>query len=226
MKHPRAAVAALVAFGLLAYLYAPLPAPASARASAGDCLLMRMWSNGYHSDIGVPMAALPADNPLRALYPHADMLLIGWGEQSFYYSDGTNLWLALDALIPPSPSVMHVADDAEVDARYLGPNADATFAISREGAASLANFLSQALVLDASGAVIATSTGKVIGHSVFLRARENFHLFNVCNHWMARALRAAGINVNARTPWLASGLIEQARRAAPSACPSELGSAP
>ena len=66
------------------------------------------------------MAALPADHPLRRLYPRSEMLLIGWGEQSFYYSDGTDLWLALDALMPPSPSVMHVGDDAETDARYLG----------------------------------------------------------------------------------------------------------
>jgi uncharacterized protein (TIGR02117 family) len=219
MKHKRAAAAALIACSLLGYLFAPLPAPAAARASAGDCLTMRMWSNGFHSDIGVPMAALPTDHPLRTLYPRSEMLLIGWGEQSFYYSDGTNLWLALDALMPPSPSVMHVGDDAETDARYLGPNAEATFAISREGAASLADFLAHALALDESGGVIVTSPGKLIGHSVFLRARENFHLFNVCNHWMARALRVAGIDVNARTPWLASGLIEQARRAAPAACP-------
>jgi uncharacterized protein (TIGR02117 family) len=221
MKRPRTLVAGLIALGLAGYLFIPLPAPAiPPPSSAEDCVQMRMWSNGYHSDIGFAADILPADHPLRRLYPEARSLLIGWGERAFYYSDGTDLWLGLDAMIPPSPSVMHVVDGAEDGARYLGPKADATFAISRAGAASLAAYLARALTLDADGAVIPTSTGKVVGHSFFVEARENFHLFNVCNHWMARALRSAGININTRNKWLAAPLLEEARRAAPAVCPA------
>jgi uncharacterized protein (TIGR02117 family) len=222
MKRPRAAIAALALLAIGAYFLAPLPGPAVAAPSAGDCVTMRMWSNGYHSDIGVPAAALPEDHPLRALYPQAEMLLIGWGEKAFYYSDGTDLMLGLDAITPPSPSVMHVVDEAERGSRYLGPNADGSFAISHEGASRLSDFLADALVLDDSGKAIVVTPGKVRDHSVFLEARENFHLFNVCNHWMARALWAAGINVNTRSAWLAGPLLDQARRAAPAACPAAL----
>lgn len=221
MKRPRAKGAALSLAALALYVFAPPLPPRVAAPSAGDCLEMRIWSNGYHSDIGVPVEALPQDHPLRRLYPQARMLLIGWGERNFYYSDGTNLWLGLDAIVPPSPSVMHVADDAESGARYLGPNADATLAISREGAARLAQFLVRALELNEAGEAVIDRPGKVLGRSQFLQARGSFHLFNVCNHWMARALRAAGINVNARSAWFASSLIREAQAAAPALCPAE-----
>ena len=58
-------------------------------------------------------------------------------------------------------------------------------------------------MLDAKNAVVIVAPGKVIGRSDFLRTRGSFHLFNVCNQWLARALRAAGVDVNARAAWLA-----------------------
>jgi hypothetical protein len=45
-------------------------------------------------------------------------------------------------------------------------------------------------------------------------------LLNVCNQWLGRALRAAGVDVNARAAWLAGGLIEQVHRADRAACPA------
>lgn len=218
LSRPRLTALALAAFALLSYLYLPLPAPAAPPPRAGDCVELHLWSNGYHSDIGAPADMFPADHPLRMLYPQAREFLIGWGEERFYYSDGSNLWLGLDAIVPPSPTVLHVTYNAPSAAVYLGPNDDLAIPISREGAARFVAYIDAALVLNADGAVIVTAPGKVIGRSAFLRTQGSFHLFNVCNHWMARALRAAGVNVNARAAWLAGPLIREARRAAPSAC--------
>jgi uncharacterized protein (TIGR02117 family) len=211
-------VVALLA--LLTYLYYPTPAPNVPQPTSRDCLLLHMWSNGYHSDLGVPAEVFPADHPLRRMFPDASSFLIGWGDEKFYQSDGTNLWLGLDALIPPSPSVMHVAYNAAASSAYLGPNDDAPIAVSREGAAELEHYIDRALVLDAQGNAIIVAPGKVIGRSGFLRTRGSFHLFNVCNQWLARALRAAGVDVNARAAWLAGGLIEQVHRADRAACPA------
>lgn len=224
MKRKRLIIAGAALAALLGYLYAPLPGPRVAAPSADDCVTIRMWSNGYHSDIGIPADMLDANHPLRQLFPEARSLLIGWGERAFYYSDGTDLWLGLNAILPPSPSTMHVVDGAEQGARYLGPQEGASFAISREGAAALAQMLTNALELDASGAVRVLSEGKVVGRSRFLAARDNFHLFHVCNHWMARALRTAGIDVNTRDKWLARPLIRQARARTPAACPAAMES--
>lgn len=219
-RRPIAASAAAAIALLLAYLYAPTSAPDVAPPSAGDCVTLHLWSNGYHSDIGAPASLFPEDHPLRRLYPEAREFLIGWGDQAFYYSDGANLWLGLDAIVPPSPSVMHIAYDAPRAAAYLGPNDDLAMAVSREGAARFVDYVDQALILDEAGEVIVTTPGKVVGRSAFVRTRGSFHLFNVCNQWMARALRAAGINVNARAAWMAGPLIRQARGVSQSACPS------
>lgn len=218
MKHPRKLAAALV-LALLGYLYLPLPAPGVAPARAGDCVTLHLWSNGFHSDIGAPAALFPEDHPLRRLYPDAREFLIGWGDERFYYSDRFSLWLALDAIIPPSPSVMHVTYNAPAASAYLGPTDDVAIAVSREGAARFVAYIDRALALGPDGGVIRTHDGKVVGRSAFVRTRGSFHLFNVCNQWMARALRAAGLNLNARSPWFGDQLVREARAAARSACP-------
>ncbi|MBC7769476.1 MAG: DUF2459 domain-containing protein [Phycisphaerales bacterium] len=218
MRRPLLLGFAAAAAALLTYLYVPLPAPDVAPASAGDCVELHLYSNGYHSDIAAPASIFPADHALRRLYPEAESFLIGWGDQRFYYSDGTDVLLGLDALIPPSPSVLHVAYNAASSSVYLGPNDDTAIAVSREGAARFVAYVDRALVLDEAGALERTSDGKVVGRSSFLRTRGSFHLFNVCNQWMARALRAAGVNVNARAAWLAGPLIRQVREDGQTSC--------
>lgn len=217
-RRPIAASITLALVLLYAYLYLPIPAPRVAAPSAGDCVELHLYSNGYHSDIGAPASLFPADHPLRRLYPEARSFLIGWGDQSFYYSNGTDLLLGLDAIIPPSPSVMHVAYNAGPSSAYLGPNDDLAIGVSSEGAERFRAYIDRVLVLDGNGEVVRTSDGKVVGRSSFLRTRGSFHLFNVCNQWMARALRAAGVDVNARAAWLAGPLIRQVRKSGRGGC--------
>jgi len=217
-RHPIAATVTLIATLILGYLYLPIPAPRVAAATAGDCIELHLYSNGFHSDIAAPASIFPENHPLRRLYPDAESFLIGWGDERFYQTDGTDLWIGLDALIPPSPSVMHIAYNAGPSSAYLGPNDDLAIAVSREGAARLVAYVDRALVLDEAGDPIRVADGKVMGRSAFLRSRGSFHLFNVCNQWMARALRAAGVDVNARAAWLAGPLIRQARQRGVGAC--------
>lgn len=217
-RRPVAASVTLIAALILGYLYLPIPAPRAAPATRGDCVELHLYSNGYHSDIAAPADIFPADHPLRRMFPDAQSFLIGWGDERFYRSDGTNLWLALDALIPPSPTVLHIAYNGAPSSVYLGPNDDLAIGVSHEGAARFVAYIDRALALDAEGAPIRVADGKVVGRSAFLRSRGSFHLFNVCNQWMARALRAAGVDVNARAAWLAGPLIRQARRKGPTAC--------
>lgn len=220
LKRPIASAVLAAAFALLVYLYGPWPAPRVAAPTASDCVELHLYSNGFHTDIGAPAAIFPEGHPLRRLYPDAREFLIGWGEDAFYRSEGTDLWLGLDALVPPSPTVLHVAYNAPHAAAYLAPTDSTPVAVSSEGAARFAAFVDRALALDEAGAAIPVAPGKVIGRSVFLRSRGSFHLFNVCNQWMARALRAAGTDVNARAAWLAGGLLRQVRKLGRDRCPT------
>jgi hypothetical protein len=188
-RRPVAATVTLIVTLILAHLYLPIPAPRVAAASAGDCFELHLYSNGYHSDIGAPAAIFPEQHPLRRLFPDAESFLIGWGDERFYRSDATDLWLGVDALIPPSASVLHIAYNAEASSAYLGPNDDLAIGVSGEGAARFVAFVDRALVLGADGAPVRVADGKVVERSAFLRSRGSFHLFNVCNQWMGRALR-------------------------------------
>jgi uncharacterized protein (TIGR02117 family) len=217
-RRPLAATLTLLFVSIFAYLYLPLPAPNVPPPAANDCVELHLYSNGYHSDIGAPASIFPEDHPFRRMYPDAESFLIGWGDQAFYLSDGTDLALGLDALIPPSASVFHIAYNAGPSSAYLGPNDDTAIAVSREGAANFVAFIDRFLVLDARSEPIRTSDGKVVGRSAFLRSRGSFHVLQVCNQWMARALRAAGVNVNARAAWLAGPLIRQVRKVQPTSC--------
>lgn len=213
MKHPRKLVSAALLLALVGYLYAPPPAPNVAPPTAGDCVELHLWSNGVHSDIAAPAALFPEDHPLRRRFPAARAFLIGWGDEAFYRSDGRSWLMAVDAVIPPSPTALHIAYDAPRAAAYLGPGDDTPIAVSGAGAARFVAFIDRALVLGPDGEAVFLDEGKLRGRSAFLRARGDFHLFNVCNHWIARALRAAGVNVNARAAWFGGPLVREARAA-------------
>lgn len=222
MKHKFKLAFGALALALLGYLYMPLPSPRVAQASAGDCVLLHLWTNGYHSDIAAPAALFPEDHALRRLYPDAREFLLGWGDAQFYYAERFSIWRALDAVTPPSASVMHVTYNAPYTAAYLGPTDDLAIAVSQEGAARFVAFIDRALELGPDGGVVRTRDGKVVGRSAFVRTHSSFHLFNVCNQWMARALRAAGLDINARSAWFADELMREARARAVTTCPSAL----
>lgn len=218
LKRPRLTALAALVFAVMVYLYFPQSAPEVAAPRADDCVELHLWTNGFHTDIAAPAEIFPNSHALRRLYPEARAFLIGWGDERFYRSDVFDWGLALDAVMPPSPSVMHIAYDAPGAAAYLGPNGDAPIAVSRQGAAGFVAYVDRTLALDAEGRPEIVAPGKLIGRSAFLRARGSFHLFNVCNQWMARALRAAGLHVNARAAWLGGGLLKEVRRERPHVC--------
>lgn len=219
LKRPRLTAFAAVVFATMIYLYFPTSAPRVAAPSAGDCVELQLWTNGFHSDLSVPASIFPENHPLRRLYPNADSFLIGWGEEAFFRSDVFSAWRALDALVPPSPSVAHVAEGGSHVRGYLGADLQGgAFAVSREGAAGLVAYIDSTLALGPDGGVVLVSPGKVNRRSSFIRARGSFHLFNVCNQWMARALRAAGLDVNARAAWMGDWLLKEVRRERPAGC--------
>jgi hypothetical protein len=220
MKRPRAAIAATALAALLGYLFWPLPAPPSTPPSPGDCVEFELWSNGFHTDLALPAALLGPEHPIRALFPDAQSFIIGWGDEAFYRSDGRDVLAGLAALVPPSQSTVHVIADTRDVRAYFVPHSRAVIAISRAEAQRLADFIAAEIAIDQAGAPIVIVPGKLEGRSLFLRGRTGFHAFNVCNHWMARALRAAGLDVNARAAWFGGPLVEDARRHAAGACPA------
>lgn len=207
--------ALLAALGFWA-LTGTRPALGAPKATASDCVDIGIWSNDWHTSFALAADVLPPDHPLRRFYPAARYFLIGWGDADFYRSDGTDMALGLKSLLPGGATVVHVIGASRPVEESFQPTEMARAGLSHAGAARLGEALAQTLRLDGAGRVIEVGPGQHGAQSRFLAARGPFDLFTVCNHWTARTLRRAGVNVNAAFVYRGAWLTAQVRKAAPS----------
>lgn len=202
------------------FLAAACASPPGPPPAPGDCAIIRLWSNGWHVNLGMRADLFTDDHPLRALFPEARYFLIGWGERDFYMAEDAGFWKGLQAVIPPSPAVIQtIADDAPVEETIWPGREVVPFALSETGARALAQTIGDYIVRDETDAPVVLGRGRIADKSVFLAARGNFHLFNLCNHWTAARLREAGAPVRARLSFTAGGLMSAIRRKTPRSCP-------
>ncbi len=188
---------------------------------------MRLWSNGWHASIALPAEVLDETHPVRALFPEKAYFLIGWGARDFFMADDPGLWEGLKAVVPPTRSALHViAGDRPVEEGLWRPRKAIAFAVSRTGARAMGERIAASLEADENGAPVIVAEGRVPQASYFLAAKGGFHLFNMCNHWAARALREAGVPVSAAVSFTAPALLRAVERKAPASCAPEDLSAP
>jgi uncharacterized protein (TIGR02117 family) len=209
-------VARRLGFGLLiaAVLFA---AAVIATARRGDA---RLWppqpgapttevfvvSHGYHAGIIVPRRALAEEASRRGLisignvttrFAAFDRLEIGWGDEAFYREVPTaaslNVALAVRSLFRPgNPSVLHIVGVND-DPRAAFTRSDMVrIELGEASFARLADKLDATFARDATGQPEDLGPG-LYGPSLFFRANGTFHIFNVCNHWLAGLLDAAGV---------------------------------
>lgn len=209
-------LARLLLFCLLAL--AACTTPRAPGPSAGDCQLIHVSSNGWHTRLHLPAHAFDAHGPLRRAYPEARWLSIGWGERAAYPNRLT-LARALTAIGWPTRSVLHVTPHGgdPQTAYRLGWQ---SLAVSGDGLSHLAAAVERDLAPDAFGAPVFVAPGLDGATSAFFEARPSYHVFNTCNVWMARHLGAAGVPVGWPDRHLfASSLMAQLGRHALPACP-------
>jgi uncharacterized protein (TIGR02117 family) len=164
-------------------------------------------NHGYHAGIAVPRAAfaeqasrhgLSALGYVATRFADFDWLEIGWGDEGFYRyvpaADSLTVAMALRALFRPgNPSVLHVVG-VKNDPRAMFANSELVpIGLSNAGFARVAALLDSTFARS-NGSVMPQELGPgLYGTSLFFRGNGAFHLFNVCNHWTARVLDAAGI---------------------------------
>jgi len=206
---------------ILALLLSGCTSPPAPPPTHGDCITIRLWSNGWHANIALPAGVLDENHPLRTLFPEKSYFLIGWGARDYYMAEKAGFFDGLKAIIPPTPPAIHViAGDNPVEEGLWPPQDMVEFAISESGVRAMGERIAAIISFDEQGEPIIVGEGRVAGASHFLAAKGNFHLFNMCNHWTARLLRDAGVPLS---PWLsfaASGLLSAAKGTMPATCPA------
>lgn len=166
-------------------------------------------SHGWHTGIVIRRADIPAGLwPEAGDFPQAEYLEVGWGDRDYYQHPDPGLWLTLKAALVPTPSVLHVVGLRGSAAGSFPASEVVELRLARAGVERLVRHIDHAHARTGTPRAAPLGPG-LYGDSRFYPARESFHLFNTCNVWTARALRAAGLPF---TPAVtAEGVMAQAR---------------
>lgn len=167
-------------------------------------------SNGWHAAILLPRDEVSATGllPEAADFPRAEVLEFGWGDREYYPAGETTLGMTLRAALLPTPSVMHVAGRARVPEPRQGREVvpvRLTGTGFREMVRAIADQFERP-----DGAAKPVGPG-LYPESNFYAADGSFHLFNTCNTWTARMLRAGGVAISPAGVITAGDLMERLR---------------
>ena len=187
----RALVWLLCAGGLAACAAVP-PLPPEDPAPRSHTV--RVAGDGWHSAIVISRAEVAATGLLPEAddFPAATYLEFGWGDRVYYPTPEPTLGMTLDAALRPTPAVMHVAGRAGApELRY--PNVE-VLAMTQGNLRRLVRAIAEEFLRPEGGRAEPLSRDLVAG-GYFYYAHGDFHLFNTCNTWTARMLRAGGVNL-------------------------------
>ena len=189
-----------------------------AAATAGEVgasqatVAIHVTSNGWHSSIVVPRAALPSGTlPEADDFPGAAYLSLGWGDAAYFPAREPGLGLTLGAALRPTPAVLHMAGLAAHPREVFPAEEVVELRLAADGFARLVAYLDA--TVDRAGAARAqASQPGLFSFSRFYPATGKFHLFNTCNTRTARGLAAAGLPVEPGGVMTAEDLMAQLRR--------------
>ncbi|MEM7059759.1 MAG: DUF2459 domain-containing protein [Pseudomonadota bacterium] len=129
---------------------------------------------------------------LTTRYPAAEWIEVGWGDAEFYQQTPTigdvDPWLGAKALLMPTEAALQIVPGwGPPDGSFVASDKQRVL-LSLDGFRKLALQLAEAVEYGVS------PTGQSLyGEGHFFPARQSYHLFRTCNHWVSNLLRAAGV---------------------------------
>lgn len=187
------------------------PSPKAPEAKPGDCVAVTIADNGWHTNFYLPADAFPDNSPLRRDFPGAEWFVIGWGNEGFYRL-GPDVSRGIDAIIPPSPTVLHVIGSIDPPEEVFLDKTKVAL-LSEKGLEVLIEEIEASFARDEAGEYIIVADGHFPGVSLFYRSPLSYHAFHTCNQWTAGRLRRAGANINASAAMLSGALMFQLKPA-------------
>ncbi|MEO9516755.1 MAG: TIGR02117 family protein [Paracoccaceae bacterium] len=129
--------------------------------------------------------------------PGADWLVVGWGGQEFYTTVGSYADVEMRAVwrgITGDNSVIRVSLAGPVSPDWPIK----AMSLSGTQYANLMTFIEGSFA--GGRETLALNEAGFSDFDRFFPAKDRFHLFNTCNVWIGRALRAAGVRFGIWTP--------------------------
>ena len=197
------------------WLAACAPPPPLAPADNGPrSHAVRVFSNGWHTAIVVSRLELAATGLLPEAddFPDAAFLEFGWGDRVYYPAKKKTLGMALEAALTATPAIMHMAGLAQSPEPNYAYAEVVTIALTEGRFRHLVRAIAGDFKRPKGGRAPPISKG-LYPDSNFYDARGSFHLFNTCNTWTARMLRAGGVELSPTGVITADELVARLRAA-------------
>ena len=159
-------------------------------------------AQGGHTGLAVRRADVPpALIPEKRDFPDSDWLEFGWGDRDFYMTPRPGPWISFKAAFLPTQSAVHVQGVQGALAAVFPASEIVDIPVSRPALQGLLRYIHESFAR-ADGPAASLGRG-------FYPGRDSFHGLRTCNVWTARALRAAGLPVEASLT--VEGIMAQVR---------------
>lgn len=189
-----------------------------AEASGGDSICtVYVIHESWHT--GIVLNAVDIPDPLRSIvhdfttWPYIEF---GWGDSAYYQADDPGIGLALRAVLWPTSSVMQVYGSSIHPANRSGIKSYCRVQLDHSGYSELCKAIAASFALDAFQRPFSTGGWGSLG---FFRGAEQYHLFNMCNHWTARMLKNAGLPVSESGAFTAGTVMQRLANTGQAQCP-------
>ena len=191
---------------------APMPSPITDDSPRRNSAYV--FSNGWHTAIVVARDKAVAIGvlPEAADFPTAAFLEFGWGDRTYYPAKDKTLGMALNAALTATPAVMHMAGRAHEPSPTYAHTDMVTIALTDAGFRNLVDAIASEFKRPVDGRAAPVANG-LYADSYFYDAHGSFHLFNTCNTWTARMLRAGGVALSPSGVMTADELMARLRTA-------------
>jgi len=169
-------------------------------------------SHGWHTGI-----VFKRDDINDRIWPEnkdfffAEYIEVGWGDAGFYQASEISVWLGIKALLWPTESVLHIVGFNGQVMDYFPASEIVEIKVSKKALDALSAFIQNAYQKDDNNRSVKLGPG-LYGKSAFYAAVENYHLFNTCNVWTARAIRTAGCPITPLYAFSTTNVIYQTRQ--------------
>ncbi|MBB2205273.1 DUF2459 domain-containing protein [Gluconacetobacter takamatsuzukensis] len=183
----------------------------------GDRTMIYLVDRGWHTEIGVPVAALSGKLAIyRAIFPGAQTVLFGYGKKTFFTAPASSVEEYLIGPFP-GPAVVQVFAMTTTPDRAYDPDDVVVLPMCHEEAERLSAFIGDDLEMGRDGRprLVAVGHGP---ESLFYAARSRYTLFHTCNGWVAQALGQAGLPVSDGGVVFAGQVMARGARAAGRLC--------
>lgn len=152
-------------------------------------------NHGWHTGIIVRAHDLYDQVPgLRQRFPDTPYLELGWGDQRFYQANEFSYSLALQAILWPTTTVMHVVAVSDDPQRQFPHSAVRNLCLTPQQLQSLLQFLAESFA-DTKEETLTPLGPGLYGDSAFFPGAGTYHAFNTCNQWTAKGLLSMGMPI-------------------------------